>query len=156
MHVHSTLFFSFFFFSFLGRSRIVRLVADPAIDTLAPPGVQRAISERLAIFPTHIRESMHRARCYIPAKIAKVLRHDPQLVAAGVSVGWSWRLTANRLLFRGILCSFQKRIRRHCGCYHPVVVGQGIIDASGGGLFLYSPASGVLRARSARYEGNHP
>ena len=70
------------------RSLVFRLVADPALDTLAPPGVQRAISERLSIFPAHIRESMHRARCYVPAKIAAVLRHDPQLVAAGVSVGW--------------------------------------------------------------------
>lgn len=62
----------------------LQIIASEAITTQANPGMQKSISSRVKGYPQKALTEMHRARCIIPAKVAAVLRQQPQLVAPAV------------------------------------------------------------------------
>uniref|UniRef100_A0A3P9KNS1 Ecdysoneless homolog (Drosophila) n=1 Tax=Oryzias latipes TaxID=8090 RepID=A0A3P9KNS1_ORYLA len=51
----------------------------------ASPGIRSALRKRLEGYPEKIKSGLHRAHCFIPAGIATVLAHRPDLVAPAVS-----------------------------------------------------------------------
>uniref|UniRef100_A0A3Q3MKZ6 Ecdysoneless homolog (Drosophila) n=1 Tax=Mastacembelus armatus TaxID=205130 RepID=A0A3Q3MKZ6_9TELE len=51
----------------------------------ASPKISSALSKRLEGYPEKVKTGLHRARCFIPAGIAKVLAQRPDLVAPAVS-----------------------------------------------------------------------
>jgi hypothetical protein len=63
----------------------LRRVADPAGGTRAPAAVQAVLQARLTGFPARAREHLHRARCYVPRGVARLLVSSPGLVAAAVN-----------------------------------------------------------------------
>lgn len=66
-------------------------------STLAPPLARGAISSRLGGYPAAAREGMHSAYAVLPARLAHVLRVEPQLIAPAVEAFYerdpevSWR-----------------------------------------------------------------
>eukprot|EP00727_Mastigamoeba_balamuthi_P000789 m51a1_g10707 hypothetical protein (573) ;mRNA; f:172532-174749 len=69
----------------LGLADALGALRSGAVDTRAPPGVQEAISQRLAMFPAAIEGHKHRARALVPLAVAAVLRQRPALVANAVN-----------------------------------------------------------------------
>ncbi|XP_068113738.1 protein ecdysoneless homolog [Hyperolius riggenbachi] len=51
---------------------------------LASESMCKAIERRIKGYPEKMKESLHRAHCYVPAGIAGVLKERPQLLAAAV------------------------------------------------------------------------
>lgn len=52
--------------------------------TTANAGMQQAISAKIKQYPKKAQTDMHTARCILPAKVAHVLLHKPQLVSPAV------------------------------------------------------------------------
>lgn len=46
--------------------------------------IEQPIMQRLAGYPGIANQQMHRARVQVPARVAHVLKHEPQLVSAAV------------------------------------------------------------------------
>lgn len=59
-------------------------VRGTALDTHAPHKMQSALQQRLEGFPGRAAESMHVAHALVPARVAHLLRCEPQLLAAAV------------------------------------------------------------------------
>ena len=55
-----------------------------SIATAAPPKMAAALAPRLAGFPGKALEQMHVAHALVPARVAHLLRSEPQLLAAAV------------------------------------------------------------------------
>lgn len=53
-------------------------------ETLADCLVQEAINSKINRFPDFQKTQLHRAKCYLPISIAKVLESNPQLVSSAV------------------------------------------------------------------------
>ncbi|XP_018426908.1 PREDICTED: protein ecdysoneless homolog isoform X3 [Nanorana parkeri] len=51
---------------------------------LASESITKAIERRIKGYPEKMKESLHRAHCFVPAGIAAVLKERPQLLAAAV------------------------------------------------------------------------
>ncbi|KAM8924491.1 protein ecdysoneless homolog isoform 2-T2 [Pelodytes ibericus] len=51
---------------------------------LATESVSRAVGRRLSGYPDKIKDSLHRAHCFLPAALAAILKERPHLVAEGV------------------------------------------------------------------------
>ncbi|KAM5140819.1 protein ecdysoneless homolog [Mantella aurantiaca] len=51
---------------------------------LATESITKAIERRIKGYPEKVKESLHRAHCFVPAGIAAVLKERPQLLAAAV------------------------------------------------------------------------
>ncbi|XP_074400582.1 protein ecdysoneless homolog isoform X1 [Zonotrichia albicollis] len=60
------------------------LLSTRAEEFLAAEPIRAALNKRLHGYPEKIQASLHRARCFLPAGIAAVLRLRPSLVAAAV------------------------------------------------------------------------
>lgn len=58
--------------------------AAAARETLAPAGVRDAVEQALHGFPERARRNMHRCRCRVPARVAALLRAEPQLIVRAV------------------------------------------------------------------------
>ncbi|KAF6736348.1 ecdysoneless-like protein [Oryzias melastigma] len=61
------------------------LLSDHSEACQASPEIRSALRKRLEGFPEKIKSGLHRAHCFIPAGIATVLTHRPDLVAPAVS-----------------------------------------------------------------------
>ncbi|KAI9031173.1 SGT1 protein-domain-containing protein [Hyaloraphidium curvatum] len=59
-------------------------VLDGTLDTLAPAEVEAAVQQRISGYPAAVAENVHRARCFVPRRIAEILARNPQLVAPAV------------------------------------------------------------------------
>ncbi|KAJ1668099.1 hypothetical protein EV178_000760 [Coemansia sp. RSA 1646] len=73
----------------ISLSAALNAVVGDAIVTLASDAAEESAFERLKGYPEKLMQSMHRARCVMPAAIAKVLRQQPQLAAAAVELFYS-------------------------------------------------------------------
>ncbi len=62
----------------------LQILSSDSVDTIAKAGVQEAIRLKIKGYPRKAQADMHRARCLLPAKIAHVLQHKPQLVSPAV------------------------------------------------------------------------
>ncbi|KAM3913488.1 protein ecdysoneless homolog [Leptodactylus fuscus] len=62
---------------------LMLLAAHPEAFT-ASESIIKAIDRRIKGYPEKIKESYHRAQCFVPAEIASVLRERPQFVSAAV------------------------------------------------------------------------
>lgn len=62
----------------------LQIIRSEAITTQANTGMQNAISSRIKGYPQKALSEMHRARCRVPAKVAAVLKQQPQLVSPAV------------------------------------------------------------------------
>ncbi|XP_063262256.1 protein ecdysoneless homolog [Prinia subflava] len=60
------------------------LLSTRSEEFLAAEPIRAAVYKRLDGYPEKIQASLHRARCYLPAGAAAVLRQRPSLVAAAV------------------------------------------------------------------------
>ncbi|XP_050832471.1 protein ecdysoneless homolog [Serinus canaria] len=60
------------------------LLTTRAEEFLAAEPIRAALNKRIHGYPEKIQASLHRARCFLPAGIAAVLRLRPSLVAAAV------------------------------------------------------------------------
>lgn len=63
----------------------VKLLSTNTEACQASPGIRTAVRKRIAEYPEKIKTSLHRAHCFIPARIACVLAQRPDLVAPAVS-----------------------------------------------------------------------
>jgi hypothetical protein len=52
------------------------------VPTLAPPAMQSPLLDRLEGYPQRAKHSMHVAHALVPARVAHLLRGEPQLLAA--------------------------------------------------------------------------
>ncbi|KAJ1675333.1 hypothetical protein EV182_001476 [Spiromyces aspiralis] len=64
----------------------VRLLGVRQDVTITPQNIEAVAFERLAGFPDKSRQAMHHAKCILPVRAAKLLKHNPQLVASAVDV----------------------------------------------------------------------
>ncbi len=62
----------------------LQILSSESVNTIAKAGVQEAIRLKIKGYPRKAQADMHRARCLLPAKIAHVLQHKPQLVSPAV------------------------------------------------------------------------
>ena len=62
----------------------VGAVAHTPARTRASDAVQAAISAQTAGYPERARENLHKARCYVPRGVARLLVTEPALVGAAV------------------------------------------------------------------------
>lgn len=62
---------------------LVLLSAHPEAFTAAE-SIAKAIQRRIKGYPEQIKDSFHRAHCFVPAEIAVILKERPQLVSAAV------------------------------------------------------------------------
>ncbi|KAA6422714.1 MAG: SGT1 isoform 1 [Trebouxia sp. A1-2] len=62
----------------------LQILSSDSVNTIAKAGVQDAIRLKIKGYPKKTQTDMHRARCLLPAKIAHVLQHKPQLVSPAV------------------------------------------------------------------------
>ncbi|KAE8590831.1 hypothetical protein XENTR_v10018223 [Xenopus tropicalis] len=51
---------------------------------LASGSIAKAVQRRIAGYPEKIKDSLHRAHCFVPARIVAILKERPSLVSAGV------------------------------------------------------------------------
>ncbi|XP_075072666.1 protein ecdysoneless homolog isoform X2 [Mixophyes fleayi] len=65
-------------------SQALRLLSAYPENVSATESVSKAIKRRLKGYPEKIKESLHRAHCFVPAAIAAVVKERPQLVSAAV------------------------------------------------------------------------
>ncbi|XP_053307281.1 protein ecdysoneless homolog [Spea bombifrons] len=65
-------------------SQSLSLLAAFSEKLLATESVSKALRRRLEGYPDKIKDSLHHARCYVPAGIAAVLKERPHLVSAAV------------------------------------------------------------------------
>ncbi|KAL0030851.1 hypothetical protein WJX77_009624 [Trebouxia sp. C0004] len=61
-----------------------RILSSESVSTVAKAGMQEAIRLKIKGYPRKAQADMHRARCLLPAKIAHVLQHKPQMVSPAV------------------------------------------------------------------------
>ncbi|KAJ1959163.1 hypothetical protein GGI12_004479 [Dipsacomyces acuminosporus] len=64
-------------------------VVNPKIRTLAPAAADKDAFARLSAYPAKIKQSMHSAKCRIPVKLAHILSHQPQMIAAVTELFYS-------------------------------------------------------------------
>ena len=62
----------------------LQILSADSVNTVAKAGVQDTIRLKIKGYPGKAQADMHRARCLLPAKIAHVLQHKPQLVSPAV------------------------------------------------------------------------
>ena len=62
----------------------LQIISSDTIMTTANAGMQEAISAKIKQYPKKAHTDMHTARCILPAKVAHVLLHKPQLVSPAV------------------------------------------------------------------------
>uniref|UniRef100_A0A8C5QDF3 Ecdysoneless cell cycle regulator n=1 Tax=Leptobrachium leishanense TaxID=445787 RepID=A0A8C5QDF3_9ANUR len=60
------------------------LLSSHSEKLLAAESISKAIRRRLEGYPAKIRDSLHRAHCFVPAGIVAVLKERPNLVSAAV------------------------------------------------------------------------
>ncbi|NXB33479.1 ECD protein, partial [Eulacestoma nigropectus] len=65
-------------------SQALALLSTRSEEFLAAESIRAAVNKRIDGYPEKIQASLHRARCFLPAGIAAVLRQRPSLVAAAV------------------------------------------------------------------------
>ncbi|NWI91290.1 ECD protein, partial [Pitta sordida] len=65
-------------------SEALSLLSARSEEFLAAEPIRAAVSKRIDGYPEKIQASLHRARCFLPAGIAAVLRQRPSLLAAAV------------------------------------------------------------------------
>ncbi|KAI0067764.1 hypothetical protein BV25DRAFT_1794079 [Artomyces pyxidatus] len=69
---------------FINITDALKLVRDPAIDTVSPVGVERIVWQRIKGYPDTLSQHTHTAKVYLPVDIAKALSADPALVQRAV------------------------------------------------------------------------
>jgi len=62
----------------------LRALVDPAVPSEASPAIQDVIAAKMAGYPERARENLHRARCFVPRGVARLLVACPALVSAAV------------------------------------------------------------------------
>ena len=62
----------------------LQIIASEGVSTQANTGMQSAITSRVKGYPKKALAEMHRARCLVPAKVAAILKQQPQLVSSAV------------------------------------------------------------------------
>ncbi|XP_032551375.1 protein ecdysoneless homolog [Chiroxiphia lanceolata] len=65
-------------------SEALALLSTRSEEFLAAEPIRAAVYKRIDGYPEKLQACLHRARCYVPAGIAAVLRQRPSLVAAAV------------------------------------------------------------------------
>ncbi|XP_022251288.1 protein ecdysoneless homolog [Limulus polyphemus] len=62
----------------------IMAVREYSTITVANQDIQNALKKRISGYPAKIQEFQHRAHCYVPAGVATILKHEPQLVSDAV------------------------------------------------------------------------
>ncbi|XP_076324872.1 ecdysoneless cell cycle regulator isoform X2 [Tachypleus tridentatus] len=62
----------------------IMVVREYSSITVANQDIQNALKKRISGYPAKIQELQHRAHCYVPAGVATILKHEPQLVSDAV------------------------------------------------------------------------
>ncbi|KAI4520500.1 SGT1-domain-containing protein [Schizophyllum commune Loenen D] len=57
---------------------------DPALDTFAPPEVERIVWQRISGYPAAFRQHVHFTKAYLPQDVARALAVNPALVQRAV------------------------------------------------------------------------
>ncbi|KAI8320388.1 SGT1-domain-containing protein [Martensiomyces pterosporus] len=70
----------------IGLEEALSAVVDPKAATAAAAAAERDAFARLSEYPAKILQSVHRAGCRLPVKIAQALSQQPQLIAAAVEL----------------------------------------------------------------------
>ncbi|KAM4703322.1 protein ecdysoneless homolog [Rhinophrynus dorsalis] len=68
----------------LNLSQALTLLSAHPENCLATESISKAVKRRINGYPEKIKDSLHRAQCFVPAGIAAVLKERPHLVSAGV------------------------------------------------------------------------
>ncbi|XP_071985729.1 protein ecdysoneless homolog isoform X3 [Engystomops pustulosus] len=68
----------------LNISQALMLLAGRPDACTASAPIAQAIEQRIKEYPDKIKDSLHRAHCFVPAEIAAVLKERPQLVSAAI------------------------------------------------------------------------
>lgn len=70
----------------LRRERAIDMIRHPSgfVKTVAGPGIQKAINDRIACYPKAAQDETHRARCLLPKHAAYVVLREPQLLPLAV------------------------------------------------------------------------
>lgn len=67
----------------------IKVIRSYPYETKSTPEIQGAITHRIGGYPEKIFESHHRTKCYVPAAVAALLEHEPNLISAAVNAFYS-------------------------------------------------------------------
>ncbi|OUM62081.1 hypothetical protein PIROE2DRAFT_62123 [Piromyces sp. E2] len=65
-------------------SRALDIITGPG-KTEASEDINNSINNKIQIYPQKIEDDFHYTKCYIPLKVAHLLYHEPQLIAAAIN-----------------------------------------------------------------------
>lgn len=102
----------------------LQILSSDSVNTIAKAGMQEAIRLKIKGYPRKAQADMHRARCLLPAKIAHVLQHKPQLVSPAVQTFHYRDVQDMRAAAK--LAHFQPQVSsacRSCSGWQSVAVG---------------------------------
>ncbi|KAJ7596676.1 SGT1 protein-domain-containing protein [Mycena floridula] len=70
--------------SYIAVDDALRIVRDPALDTLSPSQTEALIWRRISGYPEAAKQHVHHTNAYIPRDIAKALSSEPALIQKAV------------------------------------------------------------------------